>query len=136
MRKKKGNCFRSLLSQIPWLPSQKNMKSIVYHIIKKTIDNDIKKTITTTLPDTQNDDDNEFRADTLDSNNDDIISEDIYIEDDYAVQDPENMEIKINLKRKNEPNENKIEQKFIKDNRENYININHNIDRAEMKNMF
>lgn len=112
------------------------MKSIVYHIIKKTIDNDIKKTITTTLPDTQNDDDNEFRADTLDSNNDDIISEDIYIEDDYAVQDPENMEIKINLKRKNEPNENKIEQKFIKDNRENYININHNIDRAEMKNMF
>ena len=52
------------------------------------------------------------------------------------MQDPENIEITINLERKNEPSENKDEiKKFIKDDRDNYVNINRNIDTVEIKNM-
>ena len=93
----------------------KNMKNIVDDIIMKTIDDDIQEIITVTLRDPQNYDDNEFRPITLDSNNDDITPDKrltpIYIEDNYVVQDPQNIEMKINLKRKNEPSENRVEMK-------------------------
>ena len=47
------------------------------------------------------------------------------------------MEIKINLKRKNEPFDNKNETtKLIRDNSNNYVNINLNIDSVEVKSMF
>ena len=47
------------------------------------------------------------------------------------------MEIKINLKRKNEPFDNKNETtKLIRDNSNNYVNINLNIDSVEIKSMF
>ena len=103
MRKKKGNCLRSLSTQmkvcwsmtswvlttgilqipipIPWLASKQNMRNIVDDIIKKTIDNYIQETITITLPDLQSNDDNEFRSVTLDSDNNDIIPEYVYLED-------------------------------------------------------
>ena len=70
----------------------KNMKNIVDDIVKKAIDNDIQETITVTLPDPQNDDNNEFRPIVLDSDNKDIASDErptpSYIEDGYVVQDP------------------------------------------------
>lgn len=44
------------------------MKNIVDSIIKKTIDYDIQKAITATLPDPQNKDGNESRPITLDLN--------------------------------------------------------------------
>ena len=80
------------------------MKNIVDDFIKKIIDDDIQETITVTLPDTQYDNDDQFRPITLDSNNNDFTPDErltlIYIEDNYAVQDLQNMKIKINLKRK------------------------------------
>ena len=80
------------------------MKNIVDDFIKKIIDNDIQETITATLPDTEYDNDDQFRPITLDSNNNDFTPDErltlIYIEDNYAVQDLQNMKIKINLKRK------------------------------------
>ena len=91
------------------------MKNIVDDFIKKIIDDDIQETITVTLPDTQYDNDDQFRPITLDSNNNDFTPDErltlIYIEDNYVVQDPQNMKIKINLKRKNEPSEKKLKQK-------------------------
>ena len=91
------------------------MKNIVDDFIKKIIDDDIQETITVTLPDTQYDNDNQFRPITLDSNNNNFTPDErltlIYIEDNYVVQDPQNMKIKINLKRKNEPSEKKLKQK-------------------------
>ena len=80
------------------------MKNIVDDIIKKIIDNDIQETVTVTLHDPQNNDDDKFRPITLDSDNNNITPDErltsIYIEDDYVVQDPQNMEIKIKLTRK------------------------------------
>ena len=80
------------------------MKNIVDDFIKKIIDDDIQETITVTLPDTQYDNDDQFRPITLDSNNNDFTPDErltlIYIEDNYVVQDLQNMKIKINLKRK------------------------------------
>ena len=91
------------------------MKNIVDDFIKKIIDDDIQETITVTLPDTQYDNDDQFRPITLDSNNNNFTPDErltlIYIEDNYVVQDPQNMKIKINLKRKNEPSEKKLKQK-------------------------
>lgn len=91
------------------------MKNIVDDFIKKIIDDDIQETITVTLPDTQYDNDHQFRPITLDSNNNNFTPDErltlIYIEDNYVVQDPQNMKIKINLKRKNEPSEKKLKQK-------------------------
>ena len=103
MRKEKGNFLRPLLTQmkvywsmtswvlttgilqipipIPWLASKKIMRNIVDDIIKKTIDSNIQETITTTLPDLKSSDDNEFRSVTLDSDNNDIIPEYVYLED-------------------------------------------------------
>ena len=90
------------------------MKKIVDNIIKKTIDNDIQETIAVTLPDPQNNNNDEFRPITLDLDNVDITPDErlttIYLEDNYFVQDPQNIEIEINLKRKNEPSENKVKQ--------------------------
>ena len=102
------------------------MKNIVDDIIKKTIDDNIQETVTLTRHDPQNNDHDEFRPITLDSDNNDITPDKrltpIYTEDDYAVQNPQNMEIKINLKRKNEPSENKVEtKKLIRDDRDNYV---------------
>lgn len=57
------------------------MRNIVDDIIKKTIDNYIQETITITLPDLQSNDDNEFRSVTLDSDNNGIIPEYVYLED-------------------------------------------------------
>lgn len=57
------------------------MRNIVDDIIKKTIDNYIQETITITLPNLQSNDDNEFRSVTLDSDNNDIIPEYVYLED-------------------------------------------------------
>ena len=80
------------------------MKNIVDDFIKKIIDDDIQETITVTLPDTQYDNDDQFRPITLDSNNNDFTPDErltlTYIEDNYVVQDLQNMKIKINLKRK------------------------------------
>ena len=91
------------------------MKNIVDDFIKKIIDDDIQETITVTLPDTQYDNDDQFRPIALDSNNNNFTPDErltlIYIEDNYVVQDPQNMKIKINLKRKNEPSEKKLKQK-------------------------
>ena len=91
------------------------MKNIVDDFIKKIIDDDIQETITVTIPDTQYDNDDQFRPITLDSNNNNFTPDErltlIYIEDNYVVQDPQNMKIKINLKRKNEPSEKKLKQK-------------------------
>ena len=72
------------------------MRNIVDDIIKKTIASNIQETITTTLPDLQSSDDNEFRSVTLDSDNNDMCLPRGY----YVVQHPENMEIKINQKKK------------------------------------
>ena len=93
---------------------RKNMKKIVDNIIKKTIDDDIQETIAVTLPDPQNNNNDEFRPITLDLDNVDITPDErlttIYLEDNYFVQDPQNIEIEINLKRKKEPSENKVKQ--------------------------
>ena len=60
----------------------------------------------------------------------------IYIEDKCVVQDPQNIEIKINLKGKNESSKNKAERKkLIRDDHENYVNINYNTDSGEIKSM-
>lgn len=60
----------------------------------------------------------------------------IYIEDNCVVQDPQNIEIKINLKGKNESSKNKAERKkLIRDDHENYVNINYNADSGEIKSM-
>ena len=60
----------------------------------------------------------------------------IYIEDNCVVQDPQNIEIKINLKGKNESSKNKAERKkLIRDDHENYVNINYNTDSGEIKSM-
>lgn len=60
----------------------------------------------------------------------------IYIEDNCVVQDPQNIEIKIKLKGKNESSKNKAERKkLIRDDHENYVNINYNADSGEIKSM-
>ena len=115
------------------------MKNIVGNIVKKTIDNGIQETITVALPDPQNDG-NKFRPITLDLDYSDFTPVErltpIYIKDDYVVQDPQNMETKIHLKRKIEPSENKTEtKKLIRENCNNYVNINCNIELVEIKSL-
>ena len=80
------------------------MKNIVDDFIKKIIDDDIQETITVTIPDTQYDNDDQFRPITLDSNNNNFTPDErltlIYIEDNYVVQDPQKHEDKNQPKKK------------------------------------
>ena len=58
----------------------------------------------------------------------------IYIEDNCVVQDPQNIEIKINLKGKNESSKNKAERKkLIRDDHDNYVKLIATLTRERLK---